>query len=430
MTARVQNCRGPTPMTLRSLLLLIAWVAASIAMTAFAPEARAQGTFHGEGRSLFPVQDEINIRMKSQSLHFLRTRDEDEPKWNVTVTYGFRNPSDDPREVTVGFIEPDCENVDTDCSSPELENLEVWVDGESVELSAGQVTDQEIASSHGKTGQTLYRFEVVFPPDETTEIRQTFSHQPSSQGPAGQVGLDEEITFGLTASAAWKGTVGSTRIHVEQSYRPWGIEWKPAAWEEEPNNGLKVAEYNEKLEDGDATTHLILENRDWLPDRDFSVRFINVTTSKSFDFGGLFSRHPVTECPPSVVSLKYGDASWESYGIHYFGDDYVAHGLRHLPETREAYVAELAESLSDQRLRRCRNAVYAKHGYDFRDDELDSFFYGHELEQRDGPWAYGKIGFQKNPHYSKEMLTGLEYEYAALLRDAQERKETTESGSN
>jgi hypothetical protein len=76
---------------------------------------------------------------------------------------------------------------------------------------------------------------------------------------------------------------------------------------------------------------------------------------------------------------------------------------------------ESIAGIDDARLRICRNAVYAHHGRDFADAELDCLFYGEDGMTIRGAEAGMSFVFARNPDYSEALLGEAELDYVRSI---------------
>lgn len=409
--------------------LMLALVSFSTTILGAVGPAAAQGTFGGEGRALFNADDEeASVRLESHHLEFETTESDGEPHWRVEATYTFGNPEDHEQELVVGFIEPGCKDTYSDCNSPELEDVSVVVDGEEVRVSETELREDH-SYRYGDEGQTIHKFQVEFPPDEDVEIRQEFGHGYSATvtGISSVFGMDKALQFGLTPAASWKGEIEESRIEIERGERPWGFGYGPAEAAEDVDDGLKLKEYTERIEGGETKTSIALEAEDWEPKNDFRITFYSDVVEKGFGVTALFDDHAVTECPAQIVALKYLDLTRDGFDLD--EEDYALPptlDFDEYPDDLDEFIAKVAGDLSSGKLRQCRNAPYAKHGYDFNSDDLQKLFYEEGLSETTGTLTH-RVAFRKNPHFSKDMLTRLDYGYVMMIRKAEKHKKEEES---
>ena len=185
-------------------------------------------------------------------------------------------------------------------------------------------------------------------------------------------------------------------------------------------------------DDEASTTRFGFEARDWEP---LDMTFY------------LWRRHVYVPWPPPLVDEKRSCACPEyGEGMSYHrleGDDEKRERVEQTFESiRRSNVHECeADSKEEWEafLRICRNAPYARNGYDFDDETLDAHFYGgHDPTDTQpgtagpgmslpiGPmpaahnWGaageYRYVGLRKNPDFSSSHLTRADHAYVALIQ--------------
>ncbi|MEZ5584584.1 MAG: YARHG domain-containing protein [Candidatus Competibacteraceae bacterium] len=88
-----------------------------------------------------------------------------------------------------------------------------------------------------------------------------------------------------------------------------------------------------------------------------------------------------------------------------------------------AALKERTKTLSKEKLRVCRNAIFAHHGRNFTDPELNRFFYGaRDLLIHAGANSRDSAVFAKNPHFSPAMLTEPETAYVKAIQQLERER--------
>jgi hypothetical protein len=363
--------------------LRAATVAAAIGL---APGAAAANdvAFGGAGADLVPLA-ESRVQMLSEDIRIERTapggyRILGDGDWRVTAIYRFRNLRSETVRVQMGFPEPACPE-DGDCTFAGFEDMTTTVRGARVDLSIGNVERRHPWAEHI---DRVHVFEVTFAPAETVEVVHAYRH-----GLTEYVGGGEDLTYITRTGALWAGTIEDARFKIILPYRPWGISLGPWA--------AQLARFTETRANGQPRVELDLAWTDWEPENDLNLRF-----------GPGF---PTLETPSLIEGCPAPAAL--------FDDDLSAATLD------AADLLERTQSLSDAQLRICRNAIFAHHGKDFDDPDLDAFFYGEGALQVRGPDAAAATGgdiFARNPDFSQDMLTDPEWAYLKAIQLVQERR--------
>jgi len=362
------------------------WLAGLTAAMGLAAGAAAanDAAFGGAGGDLVPLA-ESRVQMLSEDILIERTapggyRILGDGDWRVRATYRFRNLTGETIRVQMGFPEPACPE-DGDCTFTGFEDMATIVRGARADLSLGSVDRRHPWAEHI---DRVHVFEVTFAPGETVEVVHTYRH-----GLTEYVGGGEDLAYVTRTGALWAGRIEDARFRISLPYRPWGISL--GSW------GAQVAGFTETRVEGRPHVELDLAWTDWEPESDLKLHF-------GPGFPTLESPSLIDGCPaPGEL----------------FDHDLPAAALD------IADLEERTQSLSDGQLRICRNAVFAHHGKDFDDPELDRLFYGERGLQVRGTGDAASTGgdvFARNPDFSPDMLTEPEWVYLKAIQLVQQRR--------
>lgn len=334
--------------------------------------------FGGAGADLVPLTEE-RVRMVSEDILLERTaprgyRILGEGDWRVEASYRFRNLTDGPVAVQIGFPEPTCDFYG-DCNFEGFEAMTTLVRGEPVALTMG-----ELQSGHdwAERIDRVHLFQVKFAPHETVEVVHRYRH-----GLTVHAGGGEGLLYLTRTGAPWAGTIESARFRIRLPFRPWGMglgEW-----------ASHLGGFSAQRVDGQTQVELVFQRQDWEPAHDLELY--------------LGPGRPTLETPALI-------------------DGCPSHGeLFELEMDAEAVdidtLRERTASLDDTELRLCRNAIFAHHGMDFQDPALDRFFYGdeglriHEFAER--PWLGGAV-FARSEGFSPGVLSEAERAYVRAIQ--------------
>ncbi|MEZ5584583.1 MAG: DUF4424 family protein [Candidatus Competibacteraceae bacterium] len=155
--------------------------------------------FGGAGADLVPLT-ENRVQMVSENIVIERLAPGGyeilgEGGWRVSATYRFRNLTDEPVAVQIGFPEPACPE-DGDCDFTGFEAMTATVRGKPVELTIGAVETQHPWAEH--IGR-VHLFAISFAPNETVEVVHNYRH-----GLSEYINGGEELTY-LSPAPAHRG---------------------------------------------------------------------------------------------------------------------------------------------------------------------------------------------------------------------------------
>ena len=360
-------------------------VAAAMAAVGLASGAAIANdvAFGGAGADLVPLAED-RVQMLSEDIRIQRMAPGGyeilgDGYWQVRAAYRFRNLAGESVRVQMGFPEPACPE-DSDCTFTGFEDMTTTVRGEAAELRTGTVDRRHPWAEHI---DRVHVFDVTFAPGETVEIVHAYRH-----GLTEYVNGGEDLTYITRTGALWAGRIEVARFRISLPFRPWGIAL--GSW------GAQLARFAETRVDGRPQVELELERTDWEPEDDLVLSF-------GPGFPTLESPSLIDGCPAPGELFDH-DLSTDAIDV--------------------AALVERTKALSDAEFRICRNAVFAHHGKDFDDPELDRFFYGEQGLQVRGAGDAASAGdvFARNPDFSPDMLTDPEWAYVKAIQSAQEAR--------
>ncbi len=341
----------------RSLPLLPALCALLLTAPAWAND----GAFFGQGSTVFPVQDEA-IALDTEVLRIEQggpTVGYYVQYWDVSITYGFRNTTDRPVTVQMGFPEwceatPDNSESEA-CTGWTIRDFKVRIDGKK----GPKVTLKQAKPGKGPLADMEYgrvhTFPVSFAPRQTRTVQHTYRHASSITSP-----WCSNLSYILQTGALWKGPVKSLDIEVltrssfidDPGYaREWfdGAEGRPKATSEPQADG--GVRYRWSMKDVEPRHDL------WL-----------------------------TFCEPKQMLAR----------------------LEAIGEVELMEPAEL-EKLDAAALRVLRNTIYAAYGYTFRSEDLQAHF-------AKVPWYTPRADFDP------KWLSASELKRVALIKSLEKQK--------
>jgi len=354
-----------------------------VALAALAALAPGRGLandvpFGGAGAHLVPM-DEPRVQMVSANVQLERAAPEGYQvlgpgHWNVRASYRFRNLTAESITVQIGSPEPACPPT-LDCGFSGFEDMTTTVRGESTPLTVVSIdADHELSEDM----ERVHLFSVDFAPNETVEVVHTYRH-----GLTEHINGGEDLTYVTRTGTLWAGRIEEARFRIRLPFRPWGLSLD--GWDDH------LHRFEEKLVDDQLRVDLTFLRSDWDPRTDLRLYIGPGAPS-------LATPSLIEGCPaPSDLFEASMDPD----------------------EMNRVAVAELLGPLSAEALRRCRNAVYAHHGYDFTNPELNSAFYGESairvMKPQEGSGRPGTV-FARNPAFSPAMLTHAECSYVEAIK--------------
>ena len=332
--------------------------------------------FGGAGADLVPLT-ENRIQMVSENILIERLAPGGyqilgEGNWRVSATYHFRNLTDEPVDVQIGFPEPACPE-DSDCNFTGFTSMVTTVRNKPVKLTVGTVG---LGHDWVKRIGRVHLFTISFAPHEKVEVVHSYHH-----GLSEHINGGEDLTYLTRTGAQWAGSIEDAQFRIRLPFRPWGLslgEWGP-----------QLVKFTEQLIDGRPQVELSFQWMNWEPKQDLE-----------FTIGPGW---PTLETPSLIAGCP-------THGELFENDfDITTLDFTELKDRTKA--------LSKDKLRICRNAIFAHHGRDFDDPALDRFFYGeHGLQMHVDTASRSSTVFAKNPHFSTNMLTTPETAYAKVIQ--------------
>jgi len=290
------------------------------------PAAANDGAFYGQGSTVFPVQDDA-IALDTEILRI----EQGGPAvgyyvdhWRVDVTYRFRNTTDKPVTVQMGFPEwceatPDNSEEET-CTGWTIRDFAVKIDGKKgpeVKIKKAEPGKGPLADMHyGR----VHTFPVSFAAGQTRTVHHTYRHATAITSP-----WCSELGYILRTGALWKGAMKSLDISVRTHATFPGDMGYGKAWIDGTEGWPKATV--EAHADGGQTLSWSL--RDVEPKHDLALVF----------------------CEPKAMLARYEAAN-----------DVVA------------MTPDALSKLDAARLRVLRNTLYAAYGYTFKSADLNAHF--------------------------------------------------------
>lgn len=332
--------------------------------------------FGGAGADLVPLT-ENRVQMVSEDILIERRafggyQILGKGDWRVSATYRFHNLTSESVDVQVGFPEPACPE-DGDCDFTGFTAMITTVRGEPVELAVGTVDP-----GYGWTDRIgrVHLFAVSFAPHETVEVMHSYHH-----GLSEHINGGEDLVYLTRTGARWAGSIEDAQFRIRLPFRPWGLslgEWGP-----------QLVKFTEQLINGRPQVELSFQRTDWEPEQD-----LKLTIGPGW---------PTLETPGLIIGCPaHGELFESDFDIATL--DFAA-------------LKERTKALSNDKLRICRNAVFAHHGRNFGDPALNRFFYGERgLQIHTDAASRNSAVFAKNPHFSTNMLTAPETAYVKAIQ--------------
>lgn len=337
-----------------------------------------------------PIEND-SVRMKSEDIEFIEKKGE----WRVEAVYVFENMSDEEVELVMGYPE-----IAGD-SPGGFRRLKTYVRDKPIKTrkrKSGPMT--KTFRSKGYRLGRVHLFDVTFAPGESVEVRHEFR---MDGGGSVALACEKEISYITRTGKLWRGPIGRAQFTISMARVP-DIVTIP--------KGYKIKSYGRRLERKGAGTRttLVLENEDWTPEEDLTV----VMASSCGGSSEMAVLYTGAECP----------GAWD------------------LEEERgkKLDVPKALEKYSSDQLRLCRNMVYARYGYTFKDKSLNALFYKHKpgdvvtypphyCSNPDEPQEYCRperaILYTRDLGYEPKMLTREENRYVKLLKNEERRRKAS-----
>lgn len=193
----------------------LALIALTLLLTSTA--SANDGAFYGTGATVFPVNDAA-IALDTEVLNIRQTGPtvgSYVDHWQVEVTYNFRNTTDAPVTVQMGFPEwcvstPDnYEDLPAKCSEWTIEDFTIKVDGTAVKATVKRTTPGKDTLAD-MSYHRAHTFPVTFAPNQTRTVHHTYRHRGGITSP-----WCSDMTYILKTGALWQGAIKKLDITVE-----------------------------------------------------------------------------------------------------------------------------------------------------------------------------------------------------------------------
>ena len=314
-------------------------LAALLTLVSYSSAASADSWSGGEGVAPYP-QGTDELRLISEEVVFKESRvtpaeakkwSEQGTYWHITATYVLENTNKSERvKATLALPDAHCDTFEF-CDtlgggSNTFQDLELDVGGkERVSLSKTTLPkDNPWEIEEGD----LYTHQITLKPGERITVTYRYKIDKS-----GAVDGEEYVTYWHLRETPWKGEVEQSRITLLLEERPWGVVFKKGL-------GFKSFETNKQ---GTKTT-ITFERRGAAKGMSASLTLGSDAVVK------------MAGCP---------------IGVGHVQEFYDASGKM----LQEDALRRNLGDLDEERLRKCRNVVYAAQGYTFKDKKLQDFFY-------------------------------------------------------
>ena len=346
---------------------------AAITLSCVTPALANDAVFGGAGSDLVPIKQK-NLKMVSEDIVIEEVGKKNGWKydhWEITATYTFENPTDQSITTQFGFPERMCD-PESDCNSKKggqytFFNMKTTVNGKRVKVKVGEVSSE---SSWAPELGRVHLFDVTIPAKKKTTVVHKYQ-----MGLSGSFMQETELLYVTKTGALWNGPIGSARFTIRTKQRPWGFGFPKT---------YNLESFTTKREGKKARTEIVFAMKDWTPTQDLTV----VLGADYMPFKG---------CPSP---LMFVDTVYD-----------------HEDKLDIERAKKELEELSTAQLRQCRNLVYARHGYTFKDKKLGEFFYEHSkpTAAKETKWGYNQtlyppedykvLIYKQNLNYTPDMLT-------------------------
>lgn len=289
-----------------------------------------------------PIEN-ADVSMKYEEIVFTHSAQ----GWRVDATYRFKNTLKTKTSLKMGY--PEIQGMNEE---EHFEGLKTWVRGKPVGIETR--TSAQIAKPwEGYELGRVHLFSVDFEPEETLEVKHTFVMKGGSSV---AMACEREISYITRTGRLWKGKIGTARFVVNMDHVPDGLSFPP---------GYTMKSYeNVVVKEGVSSgVKIVFEMKDWVPKADFNLILMSTCGSES----SLATYYTRSACPleelyePVQARLKKTEKLTQAQA-----------------QERAAGEAQALKGFSGAQLRLCRNMVYAKYGYSFKDPKLNKVFYSHK----------------------------------------------------
>ena len=290
--------------------LLFAALAGLALSTAHANDS----TFGGAGSNLIPITN-ADIRMVDETILIDGRTDHSGNLifWETEVTFHFRNESDQPQKLTIGFpFHPASQDAE------EVGQFKAIVRGRPVTAKKIDLNTE----TPGYVYTFAYVWEMEFAPRETVEVKNSYlTGLSESNG-------NSAVHYILKTGANWKDQkIGHSHIEI----RP-HIPFGDCLWGQTRPEGYRIVK-EKNLKEMVWEKKFVWDLKDYTPEEDV---YGCILTRQNYEFWNM--KELGTE-EPKAEPLRY-------------------------------------EALSAEELRIARNMLYARHGYIFKSPDLKRYFSG------------------------------------------------------
>lgn len=229
--------------------------AAFAALLVIASSFRADANdaaYGGSAQALRPIH-ESRVQMVSENI--VATLD-DEERFRVSATYVFRNASEEPVELQLGFpercswtLERMREYGTADVRPLRFEDLRTWVDGEEAEVRVVDVAPGDSPPDLQDLCRT-HLIDTSIDAGASSVVRHTYAYFPTS----GLYGTDFEYV--TRTGALWSGPIGTATFTVR-------VPWWPS--------DMRSTLAEPTIEWGGRFAEVRVHARQWTPERDVQV---------------------------------------------------------------------------------------------------------------------------------------------------------------
>ena len=333
------------------------------------PASANDGLVVAWGGGIEPVE-QTSISIQREDLDIVYN--EEAKNWTVSVTFYLFNPESEAIEHNIAFINQAYTGKDARFNG-KITDFTTRINGKETPhaYSVGPATEDGFMAYTPEYFTSRIRF---YP--GLTEV----SHRYTTTGALGWGPLRYGIGYTLTTANKWNGPIGVFNATVRL-----------------PPETTLLSEYGEKKS--------VLE-----PFGDFNIAVDGKQRTVHIRNGGLCAS--IRDFRPETdLFVEFYDREWYLSYYDLFGEypkkaeDMEKRITPWALMTREITAADLAR-YPKEKLRYIRNAVYALHGYDFKDPELKAFF-------EKFPW------YKRDPDFSESRLSDLEKRNIKIIARAE-----------
>ncbi|MEZ5307865.1 MAG: YARHG domain-containing protein [Pyrinomonadaceae bacterium] len=312
------------------------------------------GVFYVQGNNLVPLQ-ETQVRLKKEVLRFYVT---DFGWMRVDVDFTFVNPGKS-KKVTVGFVTPPASGDTDEEQHPQIKDFDVNVNGTDVKYQMKRMNETSFAGE--KLGIESYDFVYYFPvtfKSGENKIKHTYTYRGGAS-----VETQRDFYYQITTGKRWANKQiddFTLELHLDN-----GIYMIPASfWESGKLAQWKIV--------GDGVMKEEVESRFY--DEDPRVRMVHLNSGYiTFQAKNFRPDRDITFAEPNWPAGWIG--KWCIKGSNCVDSEALEEITPYFRlNPWEGTTKEDLAQLSEQDLRLIRNFYYAVRGYQFKSDDLKSFY--------------------------------------------------------